>query len=184
MVRPAAIAIVTLAALLAACGGEAASEEATASAAPRARLAAPLYAPLGVAVLLDAGASYDPDGTIVSYAFSFSDGEGQVTLSTSEASHVFTQEGAFEVAVVVRDDAGLLSRATQLVVVRDAPPSCDSAIDCSLGAECRTDLKLCYATGPGVGSGDAECQLDENCGDGLVCRAGICLRSGGGLATP
>ena len=184
MVRLSAIAIVTLAALLTACGGEAASQEAATSAAPRARLAAPLYAPLGTAVVLDAGDSYDPDGAIVSYAFSFSDGVGQVTLPASETSHVFTQEGAFEVAVVVRDDAGLLSRATQLVVVRDAPPSCETTSDCSLGAECRADVKLCYATGPGVGSGDAECQQDESCGEGLVCRAGICLRSSGGLASP
>jgi hypothetical protein len=184
MMRSRSIAALVVTAVLAACGGEASPSTEAASAAPRARLAAPLYAPVGQPVLLDAGDSYDPDGAIVSYAFSFSDGSAQATLAVAETQHVFPQEGAFEVAVVVRDDAGLLARATQLVVVRTDPPACETTSECLLGAECRADVKLCYAAGPGVGSGDAECQLDETCGEGHVCRAGICLRSGGGLVTP
>lgn len=183
MRRVAAIVVpLTFAAALAACGGQAATAE-LANASPRARLSAPLYAPVGEPVTLDAGASYDPDGAIVAYSFSFSDGAGQVTLPAPDIQHTFQLPGAYEVAVVVRDDAGLLSRATQLVVVRSDPPSCQTASECSLGAECRADLHLCYANGPGVGSGDAECQTDTACGAGFTCRAGICLRAGNAGAT-
>jgi hypothetical protein len=159
---------------LMACGGTFPSTDLP-NAAPRARLAAPLYAPVGEPVVFDAGGSYDPDGAIVSYTFSFSDGDGQASLPLGEVQHTFAQAGAFEVAVVVRDDGGLLSRATQLVVVRADPPSCAVASDCTLGAECRPDVKLCYATGPGVASGEAECQDNTGCSDGATCRAGICL---------
>jgi hypothetical protein len=162
---------------LVACGGPTPPTELP-NAAPRARLAAPLYAPVGEPVLLDAGGSFDPDGAIVSYAFSFSDGEAQVTSALAEAQHAFLHPGAFEVAVVVRDDGGLLARSTQLVVVRADPPACAVASDCALGAECRADVKLCYATGPGVASGEAECQDDAACAGGSSCRAGICLSSG------
>lgn len=159
---------------LAACGGTFPSTDLP-NAAPRARLAAPLYAPVGEPVVVDAGGSYDPDGAIVAYAFSFSDGDAQATLPYGEVQHTFAQAGAFEVAVVVRDDGGLLARATQLVVVRADPPTCVVASDCTLGAECRADVKLCYATGPGVASGEAECQDDAGCTEGASCRAGICL---------
>ncbi len=172
----ASLLLVLAAATLVACGGQQPPAELQ-NAAPRARLAAPLYAPVGEAVTLDAGDSYDPDGAIVEYTFSFSDGTRQLSLPTAEASHVFQQPGAFEVAVVVRDDGGLLSRATQLVVVRPDPPTCQTSADCALGADCRADVHLCYASGPGVGSGDAECETDAACGTGLVCRAGICLKS-------
>lgn len=167
---------IVLAALVSACGGTTPTPD-IANATPRARLAAPLYAPVGQPVTLDAGAAYDPDGALVAYTFSFSDGSPQATLPTAEVQHTFTIPGAFEVAVIVRDDGGLLARATQLVVVRNDPPACLLASDCQLGTECRTDHGLCYATGPGVGSGDAECETDEACGGGLTCRAGICLRA-------
>lgn len=166
---------------LAACGGGVAGE--LAGATPRARLSAPLYAPLGAPVLLDAGASCDPDGTVVGYTFSFNDGSPDTTLSLAEVSHVFDRAGAYEVVVVVADDDGLLSRATQLVVVRSDPPDCSGSSDCSLGAECRTDLGLCYANGPGVGSGGAECLTDSGCSPGSACRAGLCL-SVGTVASP
>lgn len=166
-----------------ACGGGA-SGSPMGNAPPRARLSAPVYAPLGQPVVFDAGASFDPDGTVLEYTFTFSDGSRQVTLSTPEIVHTFEQPGAYDVAVVVRDDGGQLTRATQLVVVISDVATCDSSADCSLGAECRCSgldcesaPRLCYETGAGLGLGAAECAVDVDCGTGLACRAGLCLTS-------
>lgn len=166
-----------------ACGGGT-NGFAVGNAPPRARLSAPVYAPLGQPVVFDAAASFDPDGTVLEYTFTFSDGARQVTLPTPEIVHTFEQPGAYDVAVVVRDDGGQLTRATQLVVVISDVATCETAADCSLGAECRcsgldceTAPKLCYETGAGLGLGAAECAVDIDCGAGLVCRAGLCLTS-------
>ncbi len=172
MRRLAALCAVFVAVATAACGGTQAASQ-LGNGAPRARLSAPLYAPLGQPVVFDAGSSFDPDGTITEYTFSFSDGSNQVTLPTPEAMHVFTQTGAYEVAVVVRDDAGTLARATQLVVVRSDATPCQGPSTCALGADCRGGL--CYVTGAGAGSGIADCKADSECGTGLSCRAGLCL---------
>jgi hypothetical protein len=173
MTRSLAISVLSLAALVGCGAVDGAS--ALGNAAPRARLSAPLNAPVGQPVTFDAGASFDPDGTVREYTFSFSDGSRGVTLTTPESMHVFTQPGAYEVAVVVRDENGALSRATQLVLVREDPPSCQATSDCSLGAECRESL--CYVTGFGSSTGIADCKSDAECDSGLKCRAGLCLSS-------
>lgn len=57
----------------------------------------------GVLVRLDGGASKDPDGTIVSYRWSFGDGqEGEGAL----VEHTWTTGGVFVVQLVVTDDLG------------------------------------------------------------------------------
>jgi len=131
---------------------------------PRARLMAPLSAPVGTPVVFDAGASFDPDGTVAEYTFSFTDGSRQVTLPTPEITHIFTQPGAYEVAVVVKDGGGALARATQLVIVRSDPPACQATADCSLGAECRDHL--CYVVGAGSGAGLADCRPTRSAAPG------------------
>jgi hypothetical protein len=162
--------------LLQACGGAAVLD-----AAPRARLSSPLEVAAGVSVLLDASASFDPDGLVAAYTFSTGDARAAETLTTPELRHVYTKPGAYEVAVVVRDATGQLSRATQLVVVRDRVSACDAAHDCPLGAECRADVRLCY-TAPGGTGGIAECEGDEACEAGRSCRGGLCLTPSGAFA--
>lgn len=161
--------------VLVACGGQLPASP-VANAAPRARLAGPLLAPLGVKVVFDAADSFDPDGRVLEYTFSFSDGARPVTQSTPDVEHVFEQPGAYEVVVVVRDDTGQLAGARQLVVVRTDPPLCTATPDCQLGAECR--FSLCYTTETGPGAGVVDCQADPDCGTGLLCRAGLCLTAG------
>jgi hypothetical protein len=158
---------------LVACGGPGVGSSSADNMAPRARLSAPLNAPVNESVLLDASSSFDPDGTVVEYTFAFGDDSPMVTQSTPEVSHTFATPGAYEVVVVVRDDGGLLARATQLVVVAADPPTCSAAPDCSLGSECRNSL--CYATAAGAGSGAADCEADSECHAGFACRAGLCL---------
>jgi hypothetical protein len=166
--------------VFAACGGQLPAAP-VANALPRARLAGPLLAPLGVKVVFDAADSFDPDGRVLEYTFSFSDGSRPVSQSTPDIEHVFAQSGAYEVVVVVRDDAGQLAGARQLVVVRTDPPACGGASECQLGAECRDSL--CYTTEAGPGAGVVDCQIDADCGAGLLCRAGLCL-SAGAAPTP
>lgn len=171
------LAIAALAAALApgltACGGASGEMSVLHNARPRARLVAPLVAPVGVPVVVDASHSFDPDGTVVEYTFVFSDGSSSVTLPTPELTHVFTEPGAYEVAVVVRDDGGLLARVNQLVVVRADPLACEENSDCGLGEECRDGL--CYASSDLRSDASAECAADPDCGTGWTCRAGICL---------
>jgi hypothetical protein len=185
MRRVAAIALPFV--LLAACGGEVAPAPVV-NAVPRARLAAPLYAPPGEEVAFDASSSYDPDGAIVEYTFIFSDGSPALVQHGPEARHTFADAGAYDVRVVVKDDGGLRGQATQLVVVRSDPPHCASAADCDLGNDCRDSRdavpadpahELCYAVGPGPscpsGACAADCAVDSDCPTDKQCRAAVCV---------
>jgi hypothetical protein len=170
MTRGFAIIALTTALALVACGNP---EDLGTNAPPRARLSAPLNAPVNADVTFDASSSFDPDGTVREFTFSFSDGSQPVTLTTPSISHRFAEEGAYEVAVIVKDNAGALTRATQLVLVRSDATACQATSDCSLGADCREHL--CYVTGAGSGMGLADCKDDTECGTGAKCRAGLCL---------
>jgi len=183
------LAAIALSLSAAACGGAALGTAPSANAVPRARLAAPLYAPPAEDIALDASASYDPDGAIVEYTFVFSDGSAAVTQNVPEARHVFAAPGAYDVRVIVRDEAGQRGQATQLVVVRSDPPRCTGTADCDLGTECRDSRpgmpapdpahQLCYASGPGPscpsGACTADCAVDIDCSGGRQCRAGVCV---------
>ncbi len=169
--RRASVALTVLsAALLPGCG-----VRERVDAAPRARLSAPLQAAVGVPVLLDASGSFDPDGVVVAYTFWAGDGHAATTLATPELRPVFDMPGAFEVAVVVRDGAGQLSRATQLVVVSENASGCHVTGDCPVDAECRGDEGRCFPVSAAAG-GPAECERGDGCGEGRDCRGGLCLR--------
>ncbi len=169
--RPAIVALLLLGvAPILGCGVPELSD-----AAPRARLSTPMQASVGVPVLLDASASFDPDGVVAAYTFWAGDGRPSVTMATPELRHTFESPGAFEVAVVVRDAAGQLSRATQLVVVVEAQTGCRETGDCPIGGECRGDEGLCFAA-PGGDGGLAECERAGGCAEGRDCRGGLCLR--------
>lgn len=156
-----------------ACGGNLGEHDPLHNARPRARLSVPLVAPLGVPVVLDAGNSFDPDGTVVEYTFVVNDDSSPVSLSTPELVHTFHQTGAFEVAVVVRDNAGGLARVNQLVVVREDHPFCVDSSECGIGEECRDSL--CFSNSDLRADASAECAVDHDCGADWNCWAGICL---------
>ncbi len=73
----------------------------------------------GSTVSFNGGASSDPDGTVVSYAWTFGDG-GTATGVT--ATHVYATAGTFTVTLTVTDNSGSVGSASAKVVVT-APPA-------------------------------------------------------------
>lgn len=71
----------------------------------------------------DASASVDPNGSIVSYAWSFGDG---ATGEGASVAHVFAQDGEYEVTVTTTDNDGLTDTASLTVVVNNVAPVLDS----------------------------------------------------------
>ena len=69
-------------------------------------------------VRFDAGASYDPDGEIVSYAWEYGDG---VTGTGVMTSYRYDVQGTYEVVLTIRDnDGGVRTATTQLTITNDA----------------------------------------------------------------
>ncbi|MDF2958058.1 MAG: Nitrous oxide reductase accessory protein NosD [Candidatus Alkanophagales archaeon MCA70_species_1] len=68
-------------------------------------------------VTFDASASFDPDGTIVSYEWDFGDG----TNGTGKVvNHSFASEGNYSVVLTVTDDGGAKNSTARVVEVRAA----------------------------------------------------------------
>ncbi|MEW5936871.1 MAG: PKD domain-containing protein [Candidatus Thermoplasmatota archaeon] len=83
-------------------------------------------------VTFDGSASYDPDGTIVSYEWDFdaavdSDGDGNPTNDVDATgptpTHVYTSEGVYTVTLKVTDDVGASATDTMTVTVLVPPPA-------------------------------------------------------------
>jgi PKD repeat protein len=70
-------------------------------------------------VIFDGGASYDPDGTIASYNWSFGDGQ---TAGGKIVSHTFTTPGVYSVMLTVIDNLGKTGSKTQILEVVNLPP--------------------------------------------------------------
>ena len=67
-----------------------------------------------LAVSFDATGSTDPDGTVVSWAWTFGDG---TTATGPEVQHVFATPGNYSVAVKVTDNQGSTDTKTVVVAV-------------------------------------------------------------------
>src|SRR5690606_27733859 len=69
-------------------------------------------------VSVDASASVDVDGEVVSYEWDFGDGG---SASGVTASHVYGSAGTYEVTLTVTDDDGAVDEVTESVTVTDPP---------------------------------------------------------------
>jgi PKD repeat protein len=67
-------------------------------------------------VTFNASASYDVDGTIVSYTWNFGDGN-VTTVGTPIITHIYTAEGNYTVSLTVLDNSGLSNSTSQLLEV-------------------------------------------------------------------
>jgi len=70
-------------------------------------------------VSVNAGASYDPDGPIASYAWDFGDGSSGSGVTTA---HTYTVEGTYTITLTVTDSDGLTGTASTDVVARAPHP--------------------------------------------------------------
>jgi len=68
----------------------------------------------GDTVTFDASASYDPDGTIVSYSWNFGDGK---TASGVTVTHVYSAAGRYTVTLTVTDNQGATATARRTIQV-------------------------------------------------------------------
>ena len=86
-----------------------------------------------LAVHFDASGSSDPDGEIVSYAWSFDDGQSAIGIT---ADHIFSTVVArtFTVTLVVVDDQGSRSTQSQTIEVRLGPTNDPNAPTATLTA--------------------------------------------------
>ncbi len=70
-------------------------------------------------VTFNASASYDPDGTIVSYSWDFGDGGSG---SDAIMEHVYTAAGNYNVTLTVTDNDELTHTITKAITVKETPP--------------------------------------------------------------
>jgi len=71
--------------------------------------------PAPLTVLFDAAASYDPDGTLRTFAWDCGDGS---TAEGSQIEHTFTEAGTFSVILTVTDRRGARAKAMVSIQVR------------------------------------------------------------------
>ena len=76
-----------------------------------------------VALTLNGGASFDPDGGVITqYDWDFGDGSPAVSVTTPTVSHTYTAAGTYTVTLTVVDDEGATSApATTTATISDAP---------------------------------------------------------------
>jgi PKD repeat protein len=76
-------------------------------------------APTGTAISFNASDSYDPDGTIVGYYWTFGDGTNNTGVT---ASHSYSDNGTYTVTLTVTDDDGSLGTAIAVETILNRPP--------------------------------------------------------------
>jgi 3-phytase len=98
---------------------------------------------------LDASASADPDGTIVSWAWQFGDG---ATASGETTAHTWDTSGTWPVSLTVTDDLGATGTVQHTVTVSDDLPATLSFV----GAHSTNGNRLNHGASvpPGVSAGD------------------------------
>ncbi len=76
---------------------------------------------VGETVRLDGGSSYDIDGRITDYSWTFGDGQ---SAAGRMVEHAFDRPGSYSVSLAVRDDAGVsnsVARSSLRAIVNDPP---------------------------------------------------------------
>ncbi|MCR4405209.1 MAG: PKD domain-containing protein [Candidatus Acetothermia bacterium] len=90
---------------------------------PVARLSAhPTTVYVGDKVTLDASASYDPDGHIDRYSFSFGDGNLTDWLSSPVYEYTYSVPGSYHASVMVADNDDLVDMGDSVVITVEATP--------------------------------------------------------------
>jgi PKD repeat protein len=80
----------------------------------------------GVAILFSGSGSYDPDGSIISFAWDFGFGDGNTGTGESPA-YTYEQDGIYNVTLVVTDNEGVMDTNTTTATIDDTEPTADFA---------------------------------------------------------
>jgi PKD repeat protein len=113
-------------------------------------------------VNFDGSNSYDPDGTVVGYAWDF-DNDGIIDSSDVITSHVYAPRGDHLALLTVTDNDGLTNTASVEISVAPQPGDFDDDLD--VDQEDFGHFQACM-TGPGIPVTDADCldaRLDGDC---------------------
>ncbi len=119
---------------------------------------------------VDASASQDPDGSIVSYAWDFGDGG---TSSAVSAEHSYDAAGEYTVKLTVTDNAGASKSATKQVTVTD-PPLPNRAPEASFSADIK-DLSVTLDATGSTDPDDDELSYSWEFGDGSANGSGAAV---------
>ena len=76
----------------------------------------------GIPITFDGSGSYDTDGSIISYAWNFSDGN---TSSEVTPTHIYAQNGTYTVTLTVTDNDGATNTNTTTATIADTEPTAD-----------------------------------------------------------
>jgi plastocyanin len=76
--------------------------------------------PTGTLIRFNGTASYDPDGSVTGYSWTFGDG---TTGSGAVVSHAFTPAGTYSVTLTVTDNGGVTGSTSNAVTITDRPPT-------------------------------------------------------------
>jgi PKD repeat protein len=79
----------------------------------------PSSAPTGTSIAFDGTASYDLDGTVVSYSWDFGDGR---TGTGSVVTHSYSPAKTYTVTLTVTDNGGVTGSTSSQVTITDRPP--------------------------------------------------------------
>jgi PKD repeat protein len=93
---------------------------------------------VSLTVSVSGSGSYDLDGTIMEYAWTFGDGG---VASGMAATHTYALLGTYDITLVVTDNDGLTSTTTKSVVLNDSPPTASFTITVT-GATVNVDASL------------------------------------------
>lgn len=80
----------------------------------------------GDLVLFNASASYDPDGTVTGYLWTWGDGQSG---SGVHASHVYNSPGSYSTTLAITDNGGAMSRLSRYVAIAPGPLSVNIATE-------------------------------------------------------